>query len=65
MCIRHFNDTCINAEIEGGVNKVQAKMDTFNDFIRDIGLSDMCFKGQTFTWSNKRRGEYKVKETLN
>lgn len=40
------------------------KFDVFNKLINDIGMDDMCSKGQKFTWCNNRRGENLVYERL-
>lgn len=47
-----------------GARKDQQKIDAFNSLIEDIGLGDLGFKGQMFTWSNNRRGGERIRERL-
>lgn len=39
-------------------------MDAFNTMMQDIGLVDLGFKGQPFTWRNNREGEKRIQERL-
>lgn len=36
----------------------------FADFVQDIGLVDLGYNGNPFTWCNKRHGMAKIKERL-
>lgn len=54
MSVSDFNEISSEGEKEDGQPKQQRMMDAFNLMMQDVRLVDMGFKGQPFTWCNKR-----------
>lgn len=51
-------------EKEGGVPRNMSQMHNFHDALMDNGLSDLGAEGPSFTWINKRKEPYHIKERL-
>ncbi|KAG5516346.1 hypothetical protein RHGRI_037157 [Rhododendron griersonianum] len=64
FCIGDFNDIAEAKDKFGGRIPSTARISAFNDFLNDCGLLDLGFKGQCFTWWNKRVGAEAVMERL-
>lgn len=64
FCIGDFNDIAEAKEKFGGTIPSTARISAFNDFLNDCRLLDLGFKGQRFTWWNKRVGPEAVMERL-
>ena len=54
MCIGDLSDVKEVIEKDGGRIKVRRKVNCFQEFINDCGFIDVLFKGQLFTWFNRR-----------
>lgn len=55
------NDFCMELEVgceEGGDNlwRPESSFQDFRDFIADIGMGEIKFRGDTYTWANNREG---------
>ncbi|KAL9659108.1 hypothetical protein QQ045_021151 [Rhodiola kirilowii] len=59
-----FNTILSFSEKLGGRKKRGKAIRDFNDFINRVGVSDVGFKGNMFTWSNNQEGKGQVWERL-
>ncbi|KAL9675743.1 hypothetical protein QQ045_003949 [Rhodiola kirilowii] len=59
-----FNEVAFSWEMKSNRDRHQWQMRNFRQCLEDCGLMDVCFIGETFTYSNRRRGDYEVKARL-
>ncbi|KAL9665795.1 hypothetical protein QQ045_000116 [Rhodiola kirilowii] len=59
-----FNEIAHSWEMRGGRDRQLWQMRDFKDGLEDCGLSDLNFRGDPFTFSNRRQGEKEVRERL-
>lgn len=52
-----FNDIKNQEEKKGGNARLEGSFSGFRNFILDMGMGDLGFKGDMFTWVNNREGE--------
>lgn len=64
LCTCDFNDLANQEEKSGGNPRSVRKILKFQQFIADCELLDLGFKGQRFTWCNKRQEEHHIKERI-
>ncbi|KAL9664257.1 hypothetical protein QQ045_019656 [Rhodiola kirilowii] len=64
VVIRDFNEIAYSRECNSTRTRQPGQMRKFRSCLEDCGLMDLGFKGITFTFSNKRRAELKVKARL-
>ena len=62
MCIGDFNEVKENEE-KDGVWRTGRKINSFRDFINDCELMEVPYKGQLYTWFNKK-GNGLIRERL-
>lgn len=49
----------------GGENRrTESSFQDFRNFIDDMGMGDMKYKGDTYTWANNREGKVFIQERL-
>jgi hypothetical protein len=59
-----FNVILSLGEKFGGRNFGSPSYNAFVDFLQELGLIDLGFNGNHYTWNNKRLGRGKIKEKL-
>ncbi|CAM8896820.1 unnamed protein product [Rhodiola kirilowii] len=64
VVIGDFNEIAYSREYAGRRTRQPWQMRQFRRCLEDCGLMDLGYKGDTFTFSNKRRGELEVKARL-
>jgi len=64
LCIGDFNEILYNSEKVGGNPRHAKQMESFREAVQKCNLGNLGFKGQKFTWSNKRENGVFVKERL-
>ena len=62
--IGDFNAILSSAEKKGGRNFGSSSHNVFVDFVHCNGFIDLVYSGNPFTWNNKRKGRYNIKENL-
>ncbi|KAK6146589.1 hypothetical protein DH2020_020458 [Rehmannia glutinosa] len=62
--IGDFNDILSMEEKRGGRVRNEKSFDDFKEFVRAMGMSEIPYSGNTFTWSNLRIGVECVEERL-
>ncbi|KAL9683096.1 hypothetical protein QQ045_014911 [Rhodiola kirilowii] len=60
----NFNTILSWSEKKGGNRKKGKALRDFNEFISRVGVADVGFKGNDFTWSNNQEGESQIWERL-
>ena len=63
LCMGDFNDILYEYENEGGKMRAAKKIKGFRQMVENCKLIDLQFKGQKFTWIN-RREEGMIKERI-
>jgi hypothetical protein len=64
MCLGDFNVIMSQTEKFGGRPYACSSNDAFHCFMDSLGMIDLGFSGNPFTWSNKCRGDQLIKEQL-
>lgn len=64
LCFGDFNEILVPFENLGGNDRDVRMMFDFRDTIRECELMDLGWKGQAFTWSNRRYGPHFIEERL-
>ncbi|XP_018853114.2 uncharacterized protein LOC109015083 [Juglans regia] len=64
LCIGDFNEIMLANEKWGAADRPYGQMEDFCEALNDCGLSDLGYKGDKFTWSNRREGVQFTKERL-
>jgi hypothetical protein len=64
LLARDFNVILSLGEKFGGRNFGSPPYNAFVDFVQELGLIDLGFNGNRYTWYNKRLGHGKIKERL-
>jgi hypothetical protein len=64
MCIGDFNMIMSQSDKFGGRPYACSSNDAFHCFMNSLGMIDLGFSGNPFTWSNKRRDDHLIKERL-
>ncbi|XP_038699544.1 uncharacterized protein LOC119996822 [Tripterygium wilfordii] len=65
LCVGDFNVISNGGEKVGGSDRGGTTMNDFNDALSDSNLVDLGFKGNKYTWSNRRKSpESFIKERL-
>lgn len=59
-----FNEIKCQEEKRGGLVRPESSFQMFRNFIAAMEMGDLGFKGQSFTWANKREGEGYIQERL-
>ncbi|CAM8966334.1 unnamed protein product [Rhodiola kirilowii] len=59
-----FNEVLFGWEVKGRCIRGEWQMKRFRQAMEDCGLSDLGFRGNTFTFSNKRKGSMETKARL-
>lgn len=59
-----FNKIKNNEEKRGGRTRQESSFLGFKNFISEMGMRDINYKGRTFTWANNREGEGYIPERL-
>jgi exonuclease III len=59
-----FNAILAPEEKQGGRDFGSSSHNVFSDFVQVMGLVDLGYNGNPFTWCNKRHGRAKIKERL-
>ncbi|KAL9674710.1 hypothetical protein QQ045_002909 [Rhodiola kirilowii] len=59
-----FNEVCFGWEVKGGRIRGEWQMRAFRETLMDCGLSDLGYKGNPFTFSNRRSGAREMKARL-
>ena len=62
--IGDFNAILSSAEKKGGSSFGSSSHSLFGNFVQANGLVDLGYSGNPFTWSNKRKGHFNIKEHL-
>lgn len=62
--IGDFNEVCFSWEVRGNRIRVEWQMRNFREAIQDCKLTDVGFKGNSFTFSNRRKGSMETKACL-
>lgn len=52
-----FNEIKSNEENKGESRRHKGNFSNFRNFISEIGMGDIRFRGKRFTWANNRKGE--------
>ncbi|KAL8473667.1 hypothetical protein ACS0TY_030494 [Phlomoides rotata] len=60
LCMGDFNEILWSWEKRGGIYQRTRSMEEFWDTISQMGLQDLGFSGNKFTWSNGRAGEANI-----
>lgn len=55
-----FNEILFESEKLGGQSRNLSQMKDFSEALDGSGLQDIPFKGDHFTWCNKRKGNYMI-----
>jgi exonuclease III len=64
LCCGDFNCIVSQAEKKGGRSFVESSRGELRNFLDNCSLIDLGFKGNSFTWTNKRMGRDNIKERL-
>lgn len=64
VVIGDFNFVLCNEEKQGGLPLSQSQLDYYGILVGSVGLSDIKYSGNPFTWSNKRQGNDMILERL-
>uniref|UniRef100_A0A2N9G9R7 Reverse transcriptase domain-containing protein n=1 Tax=Fagus sylvatica TaxID=28930 RepID=A0A2N9G9R7_FAGSY len=64
LCCGDFNCIVSQAEKKGGRSFVESSKGELRNFLDNCNLIDLGFKGNSFTWTNKRMGRDNIKERL-
>ncbi len=64
LCCGDFNCIVSQAEKKGGRSFVESSKEELRNFLGNCNLIDLGFKGNSFTWTNKRMGRDNIKERL-
>ncbi|KAH7858745.1 hypothetical protein Vadar_027524 [Vaccinium darrowii] len=64
LCIGDFIEVGSIWEKQGGHAINSSRVERFNNFVSDSGLTNLEFKGIHYTWSNKREGDDNVRERI-
>lgn len=64
VIIGDFNSILSAVEKEGGTQFTHSNSLLFRNFIKELGLIDLGYKGSGMTWSNKGEGVHHIKERL-
>ncbi|KAL9680352.1 hypothetical protein QQ045_018230 [Rhodiola kirilowii] len=59
-----FNEVAHSLEVKGVRHRGMWQMRNYRECLEDCGLSDLSYRGETFTYSNRRKGEQEVKVRL-
>lgn len=59
-----FNDIVSNTEKQGGRRRQENSFTKFRDFIADMDMRIIRYKGEPFTWANNKEGEGFIQERL-
>lgn len=59
-----FNDIRDNSEKQGGRERLDSNFVDFRNFISEMQMGQIKFKGEPFTWVNNREGEGFIQERL-
>lgn len=59
-----FNEITNNEEKSRGRIRLESSFSGFRNFISDMGMGDLDFRGRTFTWANNREEEGFIQERL-
>lgn len=63
-CIGDFNAVVYPSEKSGGALSSQSQMKDFREMIHSFSLMDLGFKGPAYTWSNRRKANFHIRERL-
>jgi hypothetical protein len=64
ICAGDFNEVLYQHEQLGGNPRNEGQMSAFRECLMDCGLTDLGYKGYSFTWSNRREGDANVQVRL-
>ncbi|KAL9680477.1 hypothetical protein QQ045_018356 [Rhodiola kirilowii] len=64
IVIGDFNEIAHSWEMKGVRARGMWQMRNFRECLEDCGLTDLSYKGEMFTYSNRRRGDQEVKVRL-
>ncbi|KAF8379889.1 hypothetical protein HHK36_027354 [Tetracentron sinense] len=59
-----FNEILYSYEKVSGIQKTLAQLEAFASFVWAHGLVDLGFKGNPYSWTNKREGRENIREKL-
>lgn len=59
-----FNDIKNRKEKQGGNERLESSFLVFKNFIAEMEMGDLKYKGDPFTWANNREGEGFIQERL-
>lgn len=59
-----FNDIRSHEEKKGGRKRLESSFAGFRNFIAEIEMGDIKFKGESWTWGNNREREGFIQERL-
>lgn len=59
-----FNEIKNNEEKKGGRPRQESSFTGFRNFIHEMGMGDIRYRGSTFTWANTWKGECYIQERL-
>ncbi|KAL9675903.1 hypothetical protein QQ045_004111 [Rhodiola kirilowii] len=62
--LRDFNETLFGWESNGRRQRREWQMRSFREAVEACGISDLCYRGLSFTYSNKREGVYETRARL-
>jgi hypothetical protein len=64
LCLGDFNEVVAMSEKWGGGTKSNSQISNFQSTLEDYKLSNLCFKGPKYMWTNCREGQEFIKERL-
>ncbi|CAM8951229.1 unnamed protein product [Rhodiola kirilowii] len=64
IVIGDFNEVAHSWEVQGRRDRSLRQMREFNKCLEDCGLTDLGYRGEPFTYSNRRKGDKEVKGRL-
>jgi hypothetical protein len=64
LCLGDFNVILDQSEKLGGRPFSNSSNDVFRSFMDQLGMIDLGFTGNPFTWSDNRQGKHLIKERL-
>jgi hypothetical protein len=64
LCIGDFNMILSQSDKQGGRPYASSSSNAFHGLLDSCGMIDLGFSGNPYTWSNKRQGQYLIKERL-
>lgn len=60
----NFNSICCQLDKSGGISFCSSSTGGLLSFVNEVGLIDLGFSGNPFTWNNRRSGVDNIQECL-